>query len=200
MSNTSVFTDVPAGKIAAVVTFLEMHTRPNVVAPAVSPSGGTLYRVESPKTDWYRELYRRIGTDLLWFSALTRSEEELARKIGHPDIEVYAYSLDSADEGLLELDFRQPGECELGFFGLTPEIVGTGAGRYMMSHAIQKAWSRPIERFWLHTCTLDHPNALTFYLRSGFTAYKRQVELADDPRLDGTLPREAAPQVPVIAS
>jgi len=199
MSNTSVFSDVPAGKIAAVVTFLEMRARPGVVAPEASPGGGTLRHVENPRTDWYRELYRRIGTDLLWFSALTRSGEELARKIGHPGVEVYAYTLDGIDEGLLELDFRQPGECELAFFGLTPKTVGTGAGRYLMSHAIEKAWSRDIARFWLHTCTLDHPNALPFYLRSGFTAYKRQVEIADDPRLDGTLPRDAAPQMPVIA-
>ena len=199
MSSSSVFTDVPAGKIAAVVTYLEMSARPDIEAPAASPSGGVLRRVGKPQTDWYRKLYLRIGSDLLWFSALTKSGKELERKINRPGIEIFAYALDGNDEGLLELDFSQPDECELGFFGLTPKTVGTGAGRFMMSHAIEKAWSRDISRFWLHTCTLDHPNALPFYLRSGFTAYKRQVELADDPRLDGTLPGDAAPQVPVIA-
>lgn len=194
----STFTPVPAGKIAAVVTYLEMRARPDVEAPAVSPPGGTLRRVESPQTDWYRELYRRIGTDLLWFSALTRSDEELARKINRPGVDIYAFTLDGREEGLLELDFNKPNECELGFFGLTPKTVGTGAGKFMIAHAIDLAWSRDIKRFWLHTCTLDHPNALPFYLRSGFTAYKREIEIADDPRLDGTLPRDAAPQVPVI--
>jgi hypothetical protein len=52
----------------------------------------------------------------------------------------------------------------------------------------------------VHTCTLDHPAALAFYQRSGFVAYRRQVEIDDDPRLDGTLPADAAPHVPLIRS
>jgi GNAT superfamily N-acetyltransferase len=90
--------------------------------------------------------------------------------------------------------------CELAFFGLTPGLVGKGAGRLLMQHAIERAWARPIDRFWVHTCTLDHPAALAFYVRSGFRAFKRQVEIADDPRLDGTLPPDAAPHAPVICS
>lgn len=198
MSNRSTFTDVPAGKIAAVVTYLEMRERPETKVLQSTPSGGTLRRVEEPQLEWYRDLYRRIGANLLWFSALTLTDEELSTKITRPGIEIYAFTLNGADEGLLELDFRQPGECELGFFGVTPDAVGTGAGKFMMAHAIERAWSREIERFWLHTCTLDHPNALPFYMRAGFTAYKREIELADDPRLDGTLPRDAAAQLPII--
>ena len=67
-----------------------------------------------------------------------------------------------------------------------------------MDKAIQLAWAEPIDRFWVHTCTLDHPRALAFYMRSGFTAYRRELEVADDPRLTGVLPREAAPQIPII--
>jgi hypothetical protein len=50
----------------------------------------------------------------------------------------------------------------------------------------------------VHTCTLDHPAALGFYIRSGFRPFKRQLELSTDPRLDGTLPPDAAPGVPII--
>jgi hypothetical protein len=67
-----------------------------------------------------------------------------------------------------------------------------------MSRAIERAWAHPIERLWVHTCTLDHPGALAFYVRSGFRPYRRQVEVADDPRLSGALPRNAAPHVPII--
>jgi hypothetical protein len=44
----------------------------------------------------------------------------------------------------------------------------------------------------------DHPAALAFYQRSGFRPFRRQIEVADDPRLDGTMPRDAARHVPVI--
>ena len=53
-------------------------------------------------------------------------------------------------------------------------------------------------RVWLHTCTFDHPAALAFYQRSGFRPFRRQVEVVNDPRLDGTVPRDVARHVPVI--
>ncbi|MCY4565611.1 MAG: GNAT family N-acetyltransferase, partial [Gammaproteobacteria bacterium] len=53
-------------------------------------------------------------------------------------------------------------------------------------------------RLWVHTCTFDHPGALDFYIRTGFVPYRRQIEVADDPRITGVLPRSAAPQVPLL--
>ena len=50
-----------------------------------------------------------------------------------------------------------------------------------MNRALEKVWQRPITRFWVHTCTLDHPNALAFYMRSGFVPFRRQIEIAPDP-------------------
>jgi hypothetical protein len=67
-----------------------------------------------------------------------------------------------------------------------------------MDQAVARAWAKPIRRFWVHTCSFDHPGALDFYRRSGFRAYAFAVEVADDPRLTGHLPRHAAPQVPRI--
>jgi GNAT superfamily N-acetyltransferase len=113
-------------------------------------------------------------------------------------VHVYRLLAGANEAGLLELDFRTTGECELAFFGVTDEYVGSGAGRVMMNFALREAWSHPIERFWVHTCTLDHPRALDFYVRSGFAPYKRQIEVCDDPRVTGVLPRSCAPGVPVL--
>jgi hypothetical protein len=55
-----------------------------------------------------------------------------------------------------------------------------------------------VTRVWLHTCSFDHPAALAFYQRAGFRPFRRQIEIADDPRLDGTVPRSAAAHVPII--
>ena len=113
-------------------------------------------------------------------------------------VEVHALVHDGRDEGLLELDFRERGQCELAFFGVTAELIGSGAGRWQMNRALELAWSRPVRRVWVHTCTFDHPAALAFYQRSGFRAFRRQIEIVDDPRLDGTAPRSAARHVPII--
>jgi hypothetical protein len=67
-----------------------------------------------------------------------------------------------------------------------------------MNAAIRRAFREPIRRLFLHTCSLDHPAALPFYVRAGFVAYRRAIEVADDPRLYGALPLTAAPQIPII--
>jgi GNAT superfamily N-acetyltransferase len=190
------YSDVPAGKVAAVVTHLEMTVRP---VPRSDPPGAwTLRRVESPGLDRYRDLHRRVGEEWLWFSRLQMTDAELAAIIQSPLVEVYALVQDGRDEGLLELDFREAGQCELAFFGVTAKLIGSGAGRWMMHRALERAWSRPVTRVWVHTCSFDHPAAVAFYQLSGFRAFRRQVEIADDPRLDGTAPRSAAGHVPII--
>jgi GNAT superfamily N-acetyltransferase len=190
------YSDVPAGKIAAIVTHLEMTARP---VPRPDPAGAwSLRRVERPPLDWFRDLYRRVGEGWLWFSRTRMSDAELAAIVQSPSVEVYALVHEGRDEGLLELDFREPGHCEIVSFGVTAKLVGTGAGRWLMNRALELAWSRPVSRVWLHTCSFDHPAALAFYQRSGFRPFRRQVEIADDPRLDGTAPRDVARHVPVI--
>ncbi len=152
----------------------------------------------SPGLDWYRKLFRRVGEPYLWFSRLTVSDEQLQRAICDALIEIYAVRCNNEDVGMVEFDFRTGGQCELLYFGLTQPHVGCGLGRWTMNRAIDIAWSHPIRRFWVHTCTLDHPGAVSFYMRSGFRPFKRQIEIADDPRLTGVLRRDAVPEVPVL--
>lgn len=190
------YSDVPNGKIAAVVTHLEMTAPP--ARRADPPGGWTLRKVDAPSLPWYRDIFRRVGEDWLWFSRARMNDAELAAIIHAAEIEVYALVLDGRDEGLLELDFREPGQCELVYFGVTADLIGTGAARFLMNRALERAWSHDVRRVWVHTCTFDHPAAVAFYQRSGFRAFRRQIEVAHDPRLDGTAPRDAAKHVPII--
>ena len=188
--------DVPARKIATVVTHLEMTELPAI--PSDPAGAWTLRRVEAPALDWYRALYRRVGDDWVWIDRLKMSDSELASIIQAPLVEVYALVHEARDEGLLELDFREAGQCEIVYFGVSAKLVGSGAGRWLMNRALERAWLRQVARVWVHTCTHDHPVALAFYQRSGFRPFRRQVEIEDDPRLDGTVPRSAARHVPII--
>ncbi|MGC9370594.1 MAG: GNAT family N-acetyltransferase [Paracoccaceae bacterium] len=192
------FYDVPPGKVAAVVTHLEMREKAPL-RPVPEPQGVSLRRIEAPGVEWYRALFRRVGAeDWLWFSRLVMDESALAAILEDPSVEVHALSAGGEDLGLLELDFREEGACELAFFGLAAGLIGGGVGRWLMNRAIELAWRPGIARFHVHTCTMDSPQALPFYIRSGFTPVRRQVEIADDPRLSGLLPESAAPQVPLL--
>lgn len=193
------FYDVPAGNVATVVTHLEMTARP---VPRPSPDIGSLTFVELEREpDGYRDLFRRVGAeDWLWFSRLRLADVELNEILRDPNVHLYTLSRSGQAEALLELDFRSEGECELAFFGVTPALIGTGAGRFLMNKAIDIAWAQPIHRFHVHTCTLDHPSALNFYRRSGFVPVRQQIEIAHDPRLTGLLPENAGPHIPIFPS
>lgn len=187
---------VTDGELAAVVTFLEMRESPRANVPR-SPL--SLRRIEDPRPGGYRELFRKIGARWLWFSRLVMDDAALAAIIQHPAVELFEVVDESGSEaGMLELDYREPGECELSFVGLVPELSGQGHGRWLLAEAISRAWREDVTRVHVHTCTLDHPAALSAYRRAGFVPYRRAVERFPDPRLLGFLPRDCAPQIPLI--
>lgn len=188
---------VPAGQLAAIVTSLEMRARPRPAPLPASPL--RLVRWPQPAPDAYRALFRRVGAPWLWFSRLVLDDAALAAIVHDPAVEVFAVADRAGIElGLLELDFRVAGECEIGFFGLVPELAGQGHGRWLMAQALALGWRPGIARLWVHTCTLDHPAALGFYRKAGFTPFARAIETFADPRLAGLLPRDAAPHIPLI--
>jgi GNAT superfamily N-acetyltransferase len=75
------------------------------------------------------------------------------------------------------LDRQGEGEIELVQFGLMPEFIGQGLGRYFLQWTIDKAWSHGPRRLWLHTCTKDHLAALPNYLKAGFAVYKEEMKV-----------------------
>ena len=105
-----------------------------------------------------------------------------------------------AISGMLELDFREAGVCELAFVGLVPELSGKGHGRWLLSEAVRRAWREGVERVHVHTCSLDHPAALAAYRRAGFLPVRRAVERFADPRVLGVLPIGCAPQIPLLGT
>jgi GNAT superfamily N-acetyltransferase len=191
------YTELPAGKLANIVTYLEMRTPPPVTV-ATPMSEFAVRRVEQPDLAWYRKLYREIGEPWLWFSRLRLSDDKLRAILHDPAVDVFALSNSGSDQGLLELDRRGFPEIELAFLGVTPALIGKGAGRALLAHCLPLAWEHKTGRVWLHTCTSDHPSALSFYMKFGFLPYKRAIEIADDPRLAGEIPRSAAPHIPII--
>ncbi|MGX5735192.1 GNAT family N-acetyltransferase [Bosea thiooxidans] len=192
-------TDLPPGKIAAVVTSLEMFAQPPERPDPPGTEGFSLDRIDGSDIERYLDIYRLLGERWMWFSRLVKPRAELAAILSDPAVELYAARFEGRDVGLLELDFRETGEGELTFFGLDEPVVGKGAGRWLMNRALALAWAKPIKRFWVHTCTIDHPGAISFYQRSGFKVFKRGIEIDDDPRLKGQMRADSVPHHPVIA-
>jgi GNAT superfamily N-acetyltransferase len=192
------YVDLPPGKIASVVTYLEMRRPPSVSARAEALGNIDIRHVKHVSVPRYRALFRAVGADWLWFSRLEMDDDALARVLQDPAVDVLVVTAHGRDAGFAEVDARGAPDVEISFFGVTPDQIGRGVGRTLMDRALARAWQRGASRVWLHTCTLDHPRALSFYERAGFVPFKRAIEVADDPRLRGVLPDSCAPQVPLL--
>jgi GNAT superfamily N-acetyltransferase len=156
-------------------TYLEMFAHPQRAVPTPS-KGLTFVHAKKPTVAYYRFLYDAVGREYDWTSRKKLSDAELAALLNNPRLEVHVLMADGVPAGFAELDRRIDGEIELVQFGLMPEFIGQGLGRYFLQWTIDKAWSYHPRRFWLHTCTKDHPAALPNYRQAGFVVYKEEVK------------------------
>ena len=187
--------EIEPGHLGAVVTYLEMTERPR--PRPLPPSPLRLERWRDVEPAKYRLLFRRVGGRWLWYSRLLMDDSTLGANLA----EVHAVVDRSGVEvGMLELDFRTEGECLIRFLGLVPELAGKGHGKWLFAQLMTLAWRPGVERVHVNTCTLDHPAALSSYLKAGFRAYKRAFESFPDPRAASVLPDDSAPQIPLIES
>ena len=172
------------------ITYLEMlerPARPRVPAPLDKLA---LMRAESCTVSFYRYLYDTVGEPWLWFERRLIDDAALAAQISKPTIEIFVLYVRGVPAGYFELDTAVPRESKLCYFGLIPEFIGRRLGPYLLQAAIDQAWVRPLDRFWLHTLTFDHPKALSTYQRAGFVVYARRPVSFEDPRRLGILPRD----------
>jgi GNAT superfamily N-acetyltransferase len=157
------------------VFYLEMLVPPHrLVTPP--REGLAVVHARKPTLAYYRFLYDTVGRDYAWRRCQKLSDIELAAVVHDPRVEVHVLMADGVPAGFAELDRRTSGEIELTQFGLMPEFIGQGLGRYFLQWAVDRAWSYRPRRLWLHTCTNDHPAALPNYRKAGFVLYKEEVK------------------------
>jgi GNAT superfamily N-acetyltransferase len=136
--------------------------------------GLTVVHAQSPTVPYYRSLYDAVGQDYYWLSRRKLTDAELAEIIHDPLNDLHVLNVDGTPAGFTELDRRQLDEIELVQFGLMPEFIGQGLGKWFLQWTIDKAWSYQPRRFWLHTCTLDHSAALPIYKKAGFMQFRQE--------------------------
>ncbi len=156
-------------------TYLEMFSHPQRFVPAPR-LGLAVVHAKKLSVAYYRYLYDGVGRAYDWTSRKVLADSDLAALLDDPWLEIHVLMADGVPAGFAEIDRRIEGEIELVQFGLMPEFVGQQLGKYFLQWVIDKTWSYQPRRFWLHTCTKDHPAALPNYSKAGFTVYKEEVK------------------------
>lgn len=189
------------GKIESTITYLEMTKRPlspTLPAPNAAPNRRlSLMRAHHPTVSFYRYLYGAVGAPWLWYERLLIDDKTLSQTIQDDGVEIYVLYSGGVPAGYSELDARDPQDIEVAYFGLMPEFIGRGLGRFFLRWTIDQAWVHEPRRLWVHTCTEDHPSAIGLYQKEGFVPFDQKRVIIDDPRRiiarGGTAPSPRAP-------
>jgi len=122
----------------------------------------------------YRRLYRDVGEQYYWHDRLGWSDAQLAEYLAQPVIAVWEAMLGTESAGYFELKRHDDGGVEIVYLGLIAAFIGRGLGGTMLTRAVDEAWAMGAKRVWLHTCTLDSPNALPGYKARGLREFKTE--------------------------
>jgi GNAT superfamily N-acetyltransferase len=163
-------------------TYLELTAPAQFKAALGDFPAVTLVHVPNPPPKLYRHCYRTVGEAFHWRDRWDWSDDEITLHLVDPNIRLYVATRDANLAGWYELR-RVPDDdsVEIAYFGIVAAEFGRGFGKHLLSCAVRDAWALHPRRVWLHTCTLDHPNALPNYVARGFTPYRTEVYEVDSP-------------------
>jgi len=154
-------------------------------------------RADPPTASYYRWLYTAVGEAWLWHERRMMNDTELLEIVADGRVEVLVAHVGGTPAGYAELDRRDLDRVNLSYFGLMPEFIGRGLGRWFLDTAIRAAWEGGAPRLTVNTCTFDHPRAMPLYKSLGFVPFRESTREVWDPRVRGPLPRTAAPHIPI---
>ena len=135
-----------------------------------------LQKVDPPDFQLNRFFYKEIGKKHRWVDRLVWSDKNWNDYLNTIGISTYILKYDEDLVGYFEQIFHKNDfEIEIAFFGILEEYIGRKLGSYLLSEAIKKSFERGSKRVWVHTCSLDHKNALSNYISRGMQIYKTEI-------------------------
>ena len=119
--------------------------------------------------------YKNIGKNHKWIDRLVWTEAQWSDYVSNKNVETYILKFKDDLAGFFELIFHNENkEVEIAYFGLLEEFQNKKLGSYLLSQAIQKSFKKTTNRVWVHTCSLDHKNALNNYIARGMKIFKTE--------------------------
>jgi len=155
-------------------TYLEMRNPADLQAAGCDDPRIRVTQMHECTPSFFRHLYVEVGRNYHWIDRLPWTDDDIVAHLSQAEISVWLMTEDEATAGYFELRHCEDGSVEVAYFGLLPEFIGRGLGKFLLTCAVEQAWATGANRVWLHTCTLDDPAAMPNYLKRGFKPFKAE--------------------------
>jgi ribosomal protein S18 acetylase RimI-like enzyme len=120
--------------------------------------------------------YKQIGKKYQWVDRLAWSDATWQKYTANKNLKTYVLKENNNLIGFFELIYNNEAfDCEIAYFGIFEEFFSKGYGGYLLSEAIKLGFQSNVKRVWVHTCSLDHPNAILNYKSRGMQVFKNEI-------------------------
>ena len=156
--------------------YLEIHSLQDLIE-GINPAEEFSVNLINP-TDFQlnKFFYKNIGKKHRWIDRLVWTEAQWIDYVSNQNVKTYIFKFKDDLAGFFELiSHGEKKEVEIAYFGLLEEFQNKKLGSYLLSQAIKKSFNGSIDRVWVHTCSLDHKNALNNYIARGMKIFKTET-------------------------
>ena len=156
--------------------YLEINSIEDLNKVTDPQEGYSLNLLEPQNFQLNKFFYKNIGKKHKWIDRLVWTENQWIDYVSSEKVKTYVLKYKEDLAGFFELIFHsEKNEIEIAYFGILEEFQNKKLGSYLLSQAIQKSFKRDINRVWVHTCSLDHKNALNNYIARGMKIFKTET-------------------------
>ena len=153
--------------------YLEIKSIKNLKTKIVPLDNFTIKEVSKNNFDLNKFFYKQIGKKHQWVDRLIWQDKNWMDYISNKNLKTFILQKNNEYIGYFELIFHK-NDCEIAYFGILEEHIGRGYGGFLLSEAL-KIGLKNANRVWVHTCTLDHPNAIENYKSRGMKIFKTEI-------------------------
>ena len=157
-------------------SYLEINSPQDLKEVSKPLEGYSLNLLDPINFQLNKFFYKNIGKKHKWIDRLIWTESKWIEYVSNKYIKTYIFKKGKDLVGFFELlEHHEKKEIEIAYFGLLEEYQNKKLGSYLLSRAIKKSFENKIDRVWLHTCSLDHKNALNNYIARGMKVFKTET-------------------------
>ncbi len=153
--------------------YLEINTINDLKTKPISSDCFSLKEASKDNFDLNKFFYKQIGKRHQWVDRLIWQDKDWLKYISNENLRTYIFKIENDLVGYFELIFNN-NDCEIAYFGILEEFIGKGYGGFLLSEALKIGFKRA-NRIWVHTCSLDHPNAIENYKSRGMKIFKTEI-------------------------
>ena len=156
--------------------YLEIKSLNELVESKKPSNNLILELIDPPNFQLNKFFYKEVGRKHQWVDRLVWNDKQWIEYTSNENAKTYVLKENKDLVGYFELIFhKEKNEIEIAYLGLLEEYHNKKLGSYLLCNAIKKSFSEKPKRVWVHTCSLDHKNALSNYISRGMKIFKKET-------------------------